>query len=157
MSAVTHQLSNTFAVARKISSSSSSSRRRSSVVVAAKNTTTEKPKPLAKAAKLGLVGKAVTTAEDFGLIGLVENTISLSTIEKLGLLSTGEKILYNRSSPGNIAALGYLLAIGGAFSVYAIPDDSTGAVLLQVLLATTGVVGFAVSSVVSSTLAELQK
>jgi hypothetical protein len=139
------------------SSSSSSNNNKNNVIAMAANKAQSKPKILSRAEKLGLLGKAVTTAEGFGLISLVENTISLSQIEKLGLLSTGEKILYDRQSPGTIATLGYVLAIGAALAVYTIPDDSTGLVILQALLAVTGVVGFAATSVISSTLADLQK
>ena len=77
-----------------------------------------KPKVLSKAEELRLLGKAVTAAESFGLISLVEKSgVSLSTVEKLGLLSKGEQLIYDRKSPGNIAALGYALALAGAATV----------------------------------------
>jgi hypothetical protein len=48
----------------------------------------KKPQVLTKASELRLLGKAVTAAEELGLIGIIESVgPSLSTIEKLGLLS----------------------------------------------------------------------
>ena len=117
-----------------------------------------KPKVLSKAEELRLLGKAVTTAESFGLISLVEKSgVSLSTVEKLGLLSKGEQLIYDRKSPGNIAALGYALALAGAATVYFLPDDSAAAVTTQVVVAGAAAVGFALTQTVASTLSTLQK
>jgi hypothetical protein len=117
-----------------------------------------KPKVLSKAEELRLLGKAVTAAESFGLISLVEKSgVSLSTVEKLGLLSKGEQIIYDRKSPGNIAALGYALALAGAATVYFLPDDSAAAVTTQVVVAGAAAVGFALTQTVASTLSTLQK
>ena len=75
-----------------------------------------KPKVITKAADLRLIGKAVTAAEELGLLGIADG-ISLASIEKAGLLSTAEKVIYDRGSPGTISTLGFLLAAAGAGAV----------------------------------------
>ena len=82
-----------------------------------------KPKVIGKAAELRLIGKAVTAAEELGLLGIADS-VSLSQIEKAGLLSKGEALIYDRGAPGPILALGFALAAAGSAAVYAIPDDS---------------------------------
>ena len=59
------------------------------VLAAAKQT---KPKVIGKAAELRLIGKAVTAAEELGLLGIADS-VSLSQIEKAGLLSKGEALI----------------------------------------------------------------
>ena len=128
--------------------------RRASVVTRA----AAKPRVLSKAEELRLLGKAVAAAESFGLISLVEKSgVSLSTVEKLGLLSKGEQIIYDRRSPGNIAAAGYALALAGAGVVYALPDDSAASVAAQLVIAGACAVGFGLAQTASSTLSTLQK
>jgi len=128
--------------------------RRASVVTRAG----AKPRVLSKAEELRLLGKAVAAAESFGLISLVEKSgVSLSTVEKLGLLSKGEEIIYDRRSPGNIAAAGYALALAGAGVVYALPDDSAASVAAQLVIAGACAVGFGLAQTASSTLSTLQK
>jgi len=128
--------------------------RRASVVTRAG----AKPRVLSKAEELRLLGKAVAAAESFGLISLVEKSgVSLSTVERLGLLSKGEEIIYDRRSPGNIAAAGYALALAGAGVVYALPDDSAASVAAQLVIAGACAVGFGLAQTASSTLSTLQK
>lgn len=116
-----------------------------------------KPKVLTKASDLRLLGKAVVAAEELGLIGLVESAgPSLSQIEKLGLLSKGEALIYDRGAPGAIFNLGVLAAVAGAGAVYAIPDDSAGLVALQVAIGGACVVAFGAALTGSSLLRKLQ-
>ena len=114
-----------------------------------------KPKVITKAADLRLIGKAVTAAEELGLLGIADG-ISLASIEKAGLLSTAEKVIYDRNSPGTISTLGLVLAAAGAGAVYAIPDEPTTEVVLQVVVASACAVGFGVSLTASSLLRKLQ-
>lgn len=114
-----------------------------------------KPKVITKAADLRLIGKAVTAAEELGLLGIADG-ISLASIEKAGLLSTAEKVIYDRNSPGTISTLGLVLAAAGAGAVYAIPDETTTDVVLQVVVASACAVGFGVSLTASSLLRKLQ-
>ena len=86
----------------------------------------KKPKVISKAAELRLIGKAVTAAEELGLLGIADS-ISLSDIEKAGLLSKGEALIYDRSAPGTIAALGFVLAAVGLRRRVPV-DDSAGLV-----------------------------
>ena len=138
----------------KTTTSSSASRRGVVTTAAA----TSKPRVLSKAEELRLLGKAIGAAESFGLISLVEKSgVSLSTVEKLGLLSKGEQIIYDRRSPGNIAAAGYALALAGAGAVYALPDDSAASVAAQLVIAGACAVGFGLAQTASSTLSTLQK
>lgn len=81
---------------------------------------------------------------------------SLSTIEKLGLLSKGEQLIYDRGAPGTIFNLGLVLAVAGAGAVYAIPDDSSALVALQVVVAGAATVGFGAALTGSSLLRKLQ-
>ena len=97
----------------------------------------------------------MTAAEELGLLGIADG-ISLASIEKAGLLSTAEKVIYDRGSPGTISTLGFLLAAAGAGAVYAIPDETTTEVVLQVVLASACAVGFGVSLTASSLLRKLQ-
>lgn len=114
-----------------------------------------KPKVITKAADLRLIGKAVTAAEELGLLGIADG-ISLASIEKAGLLSTAEKVIYDRNSPGTISTLGLVLAAAGAGAVYAIPDETTTEIVLQVVVASACAVGFGVSLTASSLLRKLQ-
>eukprot|EP00740_Mantoniella_antarctica_P023826 CAMPEP_0198679180 /NCGR_PEP_ID=MMETSP1468-20131203/2234_1 /TAXON_ID=1461545 /ORGANISM="Mantoniella sp, Strain CCMP1436" /LENGTH=162 /DNA_ID=CAMNT_0044417535 /DNA_START=119 /DNA_END=607 /DNA_ORIENTATION=+ len=117
----------------------------------------KKPQVLTKASELRLLGKAVTAAEELGLIGIIESVgPSLSTIEKLGLLSKGEALIYDRSAPGSISALGAVVAAVGAAAVYTIPDDSTTLVALQVVLAGACALGLGAALTGSSLLRKLQ-
>ena len=77
-----------------------------------------KPKVIGKAAELRLIGKAVTAAEELGLLGIADS-VSLSQIEKAGLLSKGEALIYDRGAPGTILALGFALAAAGTGSMIA--------------------------------------
>lgn len=115
----------------------------------------KKPKVIGKAAELRLIGKAVTAAEELGLLGIADS-ISLSDIEKAGLLSKGEALIYDRSAPGTIATLGFVLAAAGSAAVYAIPDDSAGLIALQVVVAGAAAVGFGVALTGSNLLRKLQ-
>ena len=115
----------------------------------------KKPKVIGKAAELRLIGKAVTAAEELGLLGIADS-ISLSDIEKAGLLSKGEALIYDRSAPGTIATLGFVLAAAGSAAVYAIPDDSAGLIALQVVVASAAAVGFGVALTGSNLLRKLQ-
>lgn len=116
-----------------------------------------KPKVLTKASDLRLIGKAVTAAEELGLIGLVEAAgPSLTQIEKLGLLSKGEALIYDRNAPGSLFTLGFVVAAAGAGAVYAIPDDSGALVALQVAVAAAAAVGFGAALTGSSLLRKLQ-
>lgn len=110
---------------------------------------------IGKAAELRLIGKAVTAAEELGLLGIADS-ISLSDIEKAGLLSKGEALIYDRSAPGTIATLGFVLAAAGSAAVYAIPDDSAGLIALQVVVAGAAAVGFGVALTGSNLLRKLQ-
>jgi hypothetical protein len=99
-----------------------------------------------------LLGKAVTAAEELGLISLVESlNLSLSTVEELGLLSKGEALIYDRSAPSTINTLGFALAVAGAGAVYAIPDDSGALVALQLVIAGASAVGAYTRPLFSST------
>jgi hypothetical protein len=115
----------------------------------------KKPKVIGKAAELRLIGKAVTAAEELGLLGIADS-ISLSDIEKAGLLSKGEALIYDRSAPGTIATLGFVLAAAGSAAVFAIPDDSAGLIALQVVVAGAAAVGFGVALTGSNLLRKLQ-
>ena len=106
-----------------------------------------KPKVITKAADLRLIGKAVTAAEELGLLGIADG---------ISLASIAEKVIYDRGSPGTISTLGFLLAAAGAGAVYAIPDETTTEVVLQVVLASACAVGFGVSLTASSLLRKLQ-
>jgi len=138
-------------------STSGGTKRRANASKTASNASS-KPKVLTKAEELRLLGKAVVAAESLGVISLVETFgVSLSTVEKLGVLSKGEAIMYDRRSPGNIALAGYALAAAGAAAVYALPDDSAVAVATQVVIAGACAVGFGLAQTASSTLSTLQK
>ena len=76
--------------------------------------------------------------------------------EELGLLSKGEAIIYDRSAPGSIAALGFVLAFAGAAAVALIPDDSTALIAGQAIVGAATAVGFGVALTASSTLSKLQ-
>ena len=114
-----------------------------------------KPKVITKAADLRLIGKAVTAAEELGLLGIADG-ISLASIEKAGLLSTAEKVIYDRGSPGTISTLGFLLAAAGAGAVYAIPDDSAALIAAQAVVGGVSVVGFGAALTGSNLLRKLQ-
>lgn len=122
------------------------------VLAAAKQT---KPKVIGKAAELRLIGKAVTAAEELGLLGIADS-VSLSQIEKAGLLSKGEALIYDRGAPGKISTLGFLLAAAGAGAVYVIPDDGAASIAAQVVLASACAVGFGAALTGSSLLRKLQ-
>ena len=122
------------------------------VLAAAKQT---KPKVIGKAAELRLIGKAVTALEELGLLGIADS-ISLSQIEKAGLLSKGEALIYDRGAPNTIFTLGLLLAAAGAGAVYASPDDTAAQITAQVLVAGVAVIGFGACISGSSLLKKLQ-
>ena len=122
------------------------------VLAAAKQT---KPKVIGKAAELRLIGKAVTAAEELGLLGIADS-VSLSQIEKAGLLSKGEALIYDRGAPGKISTLGFLLAAAGAGAVYVIPDGGAASIAAQVVLASACAVGFGAALTGSSLLRKLQ-
>ena len=114
-----------------------------------------KPKVIGKAAELRLIGKAVTAAEELGLLGIADS-ISLSDIERAGLLSKGEALIYDRGAPNTIAALGFVLAAAGSAAVYFIPDDSAGLVAAQAALGVAAALGFGASIAGSNLLRKLQ-
>jgi hypothetical protein len=114
-----------------------------------------KPTVIGKAAELRLIGKAVTAAEELGLLGIADS-ISLSDIERAGLLSKGEALIYDRGAPNTIAALGFVLAAAGSAAVYFIPDDSAGLVAAQAALGVAAALGFGASIAGSSLLRKLQ-
>jgi len=122
------------------------------VLAAAKQT---KPKVIGKAAELRLIGKAVTAAEELGLLGIADS-VSLSQIEKAGLLSKGEALIYDRGAPGTILALGFVLAAAGSAAVYAIPDDSAALIAAQAVVGGVSVVGFGAALTGSNLLRKLQ-
>ena len=122
------------------------------VLAAAKQS---KPKVIGKAAELRLIGKAVTAAEELGLLGIADS-VSLSQIEKAGLLSKGEALIYDRGAPGTILALGFALAAAGSAAVYAIPDDSAALIAAQAVVGGVSVVGFGAALTGSNLLRKLQ-
>ena len=122
------------------------------VLAAAKQS---KPKVIGKAAELRLIGKAVTAAEELGLLGIADS-VSLSQIEKAGLLSKGEALIYDRGAPGTILAIGFVLAAAGSAAVYAIPDDSAALIAAQAVVGGVSVVGFGAALTGSNLLRKLQ-
>ena len=110
---------------------------------------------IGKAAELRLIGKAVTAAEDLGLLGIADS-ISLSDIEKAGLLSKGEALIYDRGAPSTILFLGFALAAAGSAAVYAIPDDSAVQIAAQAAVAGVSIVGFGAALTGSNLLRKLQ-
>ncbi|KAJ7525494.1 hypothetical protein O6H91_17G053700 [Diphasiastrum complanatum] len=105
---------------------------------------------LSKAEKAGLL----SSAESFGL--------SLSSIEKLGLLSKAEDLgvlsaATDPSTPGALLTTALALLISGPIFVYLIPEDSTGLVVLQYLIALVTVFGGSAAFAASNFVSNLQK
>ena len=142
-------------LAAKTSGVATDTRRARAAVVVRAAAKQGKPKVLTKAADLRLIGKAVTAAEELGLIGIADG-IDLAGIEKAGLLSKGQALIYDRGAPGKISTLGFLLAAAGAGAVYGIPDDGAASIAAQVVLASACAVGFGAALTGSSLLRKLQ-
>ena len=85
--------------------------------------------------QLGLLSKLegaglLSAAESAGLsLSFIESTLPL--VEKLGLASAA----VDRGTPGLLQALGLGLWVAGPAAVYFLPDDSTGLIAAQVVLA----------------------
>jgi hypothetical protein len=88
--------------------------------------------------------------------------LSLSSIEKLGLLSKAEDLgvlsaATNPKTPGNLLATALVLFLLGPAFVYLVPEDSTPLVVLQVLVAAISVIGGSAAFAASSFVSTLQR
>merc|ERR1711924_398613 len=85
--------------------------------------------------------------EEAGLLSAAEKAgLSLSTIEKLGLLTKAEDLglisaALNRDTPGLVTGLALALFVAGPAVVYFVPEDSTTLVALQAVVALVCVLG----------------
>ncbi|KAL4858166.1 hypothetical protein ACK3TF_001659 [Chlorella vulgaris] len=117
------------------------------------------PKILGRIEQLKLLSKL----EKSGLLSLAErNGVTLSKLEKSGLLSTAEglgvvSLLGDRNFPGTLYALATALLVAGPAAVYFLPDDSTGLVALQAVIALVCIAGGSAAWGGASLLSSLQK
>lgn len=117
------------------------------------------PKVLARIEQLRLLSKL----EQSGLLSQLERSgVTLSKLEKSGLLSTAEKLgvlglLGDRSFPSTLYALAAALLVAGPAAVYLLPDDSTGLVGVQAVVALLCVLGGSAAWGGAALLSTLQK
>ncbi|GBF96712.1 hypothetical protein Rsub_09454 [Raphidocelis subcapitata] len=114
---------------------------------------------LAKVQELGLLSKV----QELGLLSKLEASgLTLSKIEESGLLTQLEKsgllkTVSDKSTPGALSALGYVLIAAAAAVVYLVGDDTAGDIALQAFGA-LALGGAGVAAIVGSgLLADLQK
>lgn len=112
----------------------------------------EKRKVLSNVEKAGLLSKA----EDLGFtLSSIEKLGVFSKAEELGLLSLLEKVA--GSSPSTLASAALPILVAAIAAVVLIPDDNTGLLVVQVLVAgalTVGAAGLFVGSVILGGLQE---
>ncbi|CAI6001099.1 unnamed protein product [Closterium sp. NIES-64] len=107
--------------------------------------------------------RLLSKAEQAGLLSLAESFgLSLTAIEELGLLSKAEEFgilsaATDRSTPGTLQAIAFLLLLAGPAFVYFVPDDSTGLIVAQVVVSLLCAFGGAAAFGAGQLLASLQK
>ncbi|PSC70276.1 hypothetical protein C2E20_6343 [Micractinium conductrix] len=117
------------------------------------------PKILARIEQLRLLSKL----EQSGLLSAAERSgLTLSKLESSGLLTTAENLgvlplLGDRNVPGTLYTLAAALLAAGPAAVYFLPDDSTGLVALQAVVALACVLGGSAAWGGASLLSTLQK
>jgi hypothetical protein len=117
------------------------------------------PKLLARVEQLRLLSKL----EELKLLSLLQNNgITLTFIEKSGLLETAENLgllsaAVDRNTPGKLFAAAFALFALAPAAVYFLPDNSNGLIAAQVALVTLGALGGSAAFAGGQLLSTLQK
>eukprot|EP01025_Chloroclados_australasicus_P012602 TRINITY_DN1585_c0_g1_i1.p3 TRINITY_DN1585_c0_g1~~TRINITY_DN1585_c0_g1_i1.p3 ORF type:complete len:149 (-),score=25.02 TRINITY_DN1585_c0_g1_i1:174-620(-) len=107
--------------------------------------------------------KLLSQVEKSGLLSKLEKSgLTLSKIEEAGLLSKAEEVgalsaLESESTPAALNAIGLLLLVGAAATVYFVSDDSSANVAIQAVAVVIGGFGGIAALYGASFISSLQK